>query len=163
MTIWVGNATRQEMQIEARLPEMGRVFVVQVSSGKQQEIRNLSPAQEEGFIRHILRYGAARRQELRGKVKSFTGIVYATDKPLKMEEFHYGLEEVLDHAQDRSVEQAVLMAKSADMAMREPNGDRISQSTEIEMIEEKPASPKKGRRMKITIDPTTSNTTVPLQ
>ena len=162
MTIWIGNATRQELQIEARLPEMTKIFPVKISSGKQAEVRGLSPAQEEGLIRHILRFGAAKRQDLHGKIKTFAGIVYATDKPMKMDEFHYGFEEVLDHAENRSVEQAVRSAQAADLKARENSQGRVLE-TEVEMVEEKPADPKKGRRMKITVDPKTSNQTIPLQ
>jgi hypothetical protein len=65
------------------------------------------------------------------------GVSYATDKPFKIDEFHYGIEEVLDNAENRSVEQAVKSAMAADMHMRDRStGDRMSLSTEIEMVEE---------------------------
>lgn len=162
MTIWIGNATRQELQLDARLPEMSKIFQLRLSSGKQAEVRGLSPTQEEALIRHMVRYGAAKRSELHGKVKVFAGIVYATDKPMKMDDFHYGLQEVLDKAEDRSVEQAVRSAQAADLKAREQSQGKVLE-TEVEMVEEKPEQGKKGKRMKIIVDPKTSNQSIPLQ
>lgn len=161
--MWIANTTRQEFQLEVRLPEMGRIYVAKVSSGKQVEIKDLSPAQEDYLIAHMERFGGVKRQNLHGKLKEFQGIAFATDKAFKMEEFHYGFEEVMETAQNRSVEEAVKSAMAADMHMREANGDRKSQTTEIEMAEEKPANEKKARRMKITVDPKVSNQTIQLQ
>ena len=164
MTIWIANTTRQEYELQVRLPEMGRIYITKVSSGKQAEIKDLSPSQEESLIEHIVRFGAVKRQELHGKIKAFVGVSYATDKPFKLDEFHYGLEEVLDNAENRSVEQAVKSAMAADMHMRDRStGDRMSLSTEIEMVEEKPKSEKTQKRMKLTVDPKVSNQKVHLQ
>lgn len=153
MTIWIANTTRQNMQLNVRLPEMGRVYIRNISSGKQDAITDLSPSQEDQFIRHLMIYGGMTRKDLHGKSKGFSGIAYATDKPFNMDEFHYGFEEVLDAAEDRAVTEAVKSALAADMAMRDPDGERISQSTEIEMTEEHPGKGKKGKAMRITVDP----------
>ncbi|WP_455387435.1 hypothetical protein [Petrachloros mirabilis] len=162
--IWIANTTRQEHEIQVRLPEMGRVYIAKISSGKQAEIKDLSPSQEESMIEHIRRFGAVKRQDMHGKVKGFHGLAYSLDKPFKMDEFHYGFEEVLDNAENRSVEQAVRSAMAADLKMRDPNsGDRLSLSTEVEMVEEKPANEKSRKRMKITVDPKVSNDKIPLQ
>ncbi|OYV52334.1 MAG: hypothetical protein B7X10_00105 [Burkholderiales bacterium 21-58-4] len=164
MTIWVANTTRQEQELHVRLPEMSGPYICRISSGRQGEVKNLSPAQEEAFIAHLARYGAAKRADLHGKVKGFQGISYATDKAFKMDEFHYGHEEVLDTAQDRSVEEAVRSALAADMKMRDPStGERLSLSTEVEMAEERAPEGKKGKRMKVTVDPKTKNQAIPLQ
>lgn len=164
MTIWVANTTRQELELHVRLPELMQPYVYRVSSGRQGEIKDLSPAQMEAFVTHLKRYGGVKRSDLHGKIHGFQGIAYALDKPFSMDEFHYGFEEVLDHAQDRSVEEAVHSALAADMKMRDPStGDRISLSTEVEMVEEKPEKGTKGRRMKVTVDPKTSNQAIPLQ
>lgn len=164
MTIWVANTTRQELELHVRMPEMMQPYVFRISSGRQGEIKDLSPAQQEAFIAHLNRYGGVKRSDLHGKIKGFQGMAYALDKPFKMDEFHYGLEEVLDHAQDRSVEEAVHSALAADMKMRDPStGDRISLSTEVEMVEEKPEKGTKGKRMKIAVDPKVSNQSINLQ
>lgn len=165
MTIWIANTTRQEMEVHVRVPEMGRVFVRKISSGKQDEIKDLSPGQEEAFIEHITRYGAVRRADLHGKAKAFQGMAYSTDKPFNMEEFHYGLEEVIDHAENRSVTEAVRSAVAADAHMVDKStGQRLSQSTEMEMMEEHVSKGKKGKKMKITVDPQINNSdSIPLQ
>lgn len=164
MTIWIANTTRQEMELHIRLPEMGRLFVRKISSGKQDEIKDLSPDQEATVIDHLSRYGGVSRVNLHGKNSNFQGIAFATDKPFKMDEFHYGFEEVLDAAENRSVTEAVKSALAADMLMRDADGTRISKSTEIEMVEEHPEKGKKGKKMKITVDPEIHNSdAVPLQ
>ncbi|HQT24979.1 MAG TPA: hypothetical protein PLK99_00070 [Burkholderiales bacterium] len=162
--IWIANTTRQEFELQVRLPEMGRIYVAKISSGKQAEFKDLSPTQEEFLLEHLRRFGGIKRQDLHGKAKGFNGISYSTDKAFKMDEFHYGFEEVLDHAESRSVEQAVKSAMAADMHMRDKStGDRMSLSTEVEMVEEKPTDAKRQRKMRITVDPKVSNQTIPLQ
>ena len=164
MTIWIANTTRQTMQIHVRLPEMGRLYVRNISSGKQDEIRDLSPDQEDKFIRHLMLYGGKKRSELHGTMRGFSGMCYSTDKPFNMDEFHYGLEEVLDAADSRSVTEATKSALAADMAMRGPDGERLSVSTEIEMVEDRPQKGKKAKAMRITVDPSIANSDqVPLQ
>lgn len=164
MTIWVANTTRQHVELHVRIPEMKDPYICRISSGRQAEIKDFSSAQEEAFLRHISRFGAVKRADLHGKLKGYKGMAFATDKAFKMDEFHYGLEGVIDDAQDRSVEQAVNSALAADMQMRDPaTGDRLSSSTEVEMQEEKPEKGTKGKRMKITVDPKASNQAIPLQ
>lgn len=163
MTIWVANTTRQELELHVRLPELASPYVYRISSGRQGEIKDLSPAQEEAFIAHLLRYGGVKRSDLHGKIRGFQGISYAMDKAFKMDEFHYGHEEVLDAAQSRSVEEAVNSALAADMQMRDSDGNRLSLSTEVEMVQEKPEKGQKPKRMKVTVDPKASGTSVPLQ
>ncbi|MDE2104860.1 MAG: hypothetical protein KGL39_46920 [Patescibacteria group bacterium] len=164
MPIWIANTTRQEFELQVRLPEMGRIYTVKISSGKQAEVKDLTPSQEEYMLQHLVRFGAVKRQDMHGKAKEFTGIAYSLDKPFKMDEFHYGLEDVLDHAENRAVDQAVKSALAADVHMRDKStGDRMSLSTEVEMVEEKPENAKRQKRMKITVDPKVSNQTVPLQ
>lgn len=164
MTIWIANTTRQEMELQVRLPEMNKVYTRKISSGRQDEIKGLSPAQDEAVLRHIIRYGAVKRQDLHGKAKGFMGLAYSTDKAFKMEEFHYGYEDVLDNAENRSVTEAVKSAMASDMKMRDPStGERLSRVTETEMVEEQPEDKKKGKRMKITIDPmVTQGDSVPM-
>ena len=163
MTIWVANTTRQEQEIHVQLPEMRQASIYRISSGRQGEIKGLSPQQEEAFVAHLLRFGGVKRADLHGKIKGFRGLAYALDKAFKMDEFHYGHEEVLDAAQSRSVEEAVNSALAADMQMRDSDGNRLSLSTEVEMVQEKPEKGQKPKRMKVTVDPKASGTSVPLQ
>lgn len=164
MTLYIGNTTRQHNHLEVRLPEGRNTFSEMIYSGRQIKVGSLSPGQEAALIEHISRYGAIERSKLHGKAKGFEGTVYS-EKPLKMEEFHYGLEEVLDHAEDRAVTEAVKSAIAADKHMIDKQtGQRLSASTEIEMEEEHVKRGKKGRKMKLTVDPKAEQSDkVPLQ
>lgn len=163
MTIYIGNTTRQEMEVNCRLPGMGRVYNLRVSSGCQAEIRNLETDQESCLILHLVQFGGIERSDLHGKTKGFQGWVYSS-QPMKMDEFHYGHEIVMDAAETRSVIEASKAALAADMVMRDKTGKRQSVSTEIEMQEEHPEKGKSARKMRVTIDPNVSNgDRIPLQ
>lgn len=152
MTIWVGNSTRQEMIIEVRVPEMGRSLAISISSGKQQELANLAPSQESAIIDHLAMYGGTSRKSLHGKTAGFQGIVYSTDKPINMDEFNYGFEEVMESAQNRSVTEAVNSALAADNLMTR-GGERMALSTEVEMEEDRALNKGAKKKMSIKVDP----------
>lgn len=159
MTIYIANTTRQEYELHCRMPEMNRIFVQRISSGRQVDVKGLSPGQEEALIRHMQKYGGASRADLHGKIKGFQGLAFDTSKPFKMDEFHYGLEEVIDAAESRSVVEATRSALAAAEAVRDKvTGQLMPQSVEMEIIEEHPEKgSKRKRNAKITIDPKVEN------
>ncbi len=158
MTFYIGNATRQELELTCAIPEQTRIFRRVISSGKQLEIKGLTQAQEQAIIDHMVRYGAVKREDLHGKLNRFMGWIYS-GKPLNMDEFHYGFEEVLETAENRSVTEATRSAIASHKAVQ-----GMSESTEVEMEEEHPKDKKKRRKMKLSIDPKADQTDkVPLQ
>ncbi len=159
MTIYIANTTRQEFEIQCRLPEMGRIWSQRISSGKQIEVKNMSGVQEQYLIAHMQRFGALKRAELHGKITGFQGLAFDTAKPFQMNEFHYGFDEVLDGAESRSVVEATRSALAAAQSMKDKNtNEMMSMSSEIEIVEEHPdKKDKRSRKMKITVDPSISS------
>lgn len=154
--LWIANTTRQSMDINVRLPEMGRVYVHQLSSGRQDVVKDLSPSQESAFIEHIQRFGGKSRKDLHGKMKGFSGLAYATDKPFSEDEFHYGDDVVIDEAENRSVTEAVKAAVSADQKMINRDGSRMSTGGVVEVVAEKEAANKRKVKMRVDLDPTST-------
>lgn len=137
---------------------------ITISSGRQEEVRDLTRDEEREVIDHIRRYGGRSRSDLHGAIKGFSGFAYSADKPFKMEEFHYGFDEISNAAENRSVTEATRAALAADYSVRTADGGRTAMSTEVEMTEEHPQKKGAGRKMKITIDPSVSNgDSIPLQ
>ncbi len=154
------------MEINVRLSQT-KVYCIHVSSGKQAEIKGLDENEYALIILHLEKFGAVDRAKLHGKAKGFSGVAYS-DKPMKMEEFHYGFEDVLDDQESRSVVEASRAALASDMLQRDPvTGERLSLkggTTETEVIEENTAKGNKPKRMRITVDPNVGRgDSIPLQ
>lgn len=160
--LFIANSTRQEIEINVRIPETSKIFTRKISSGRQAEVEDLSAAQLEAVVRHLTKYGAVLRSNVRGKVKDFDGIIYSLDKPINENEYHYGNEEVADKAQSRSVTEAFNSALAAERANRK-GGKRIGKKVEVEFVEEgKPLKGSKPLKMNVVIDESTNGAT-PLQ
>ncbi len=153
MTIWLANTTRHEINYEIRVPEMNRLLLIRISSGRQEEVKNLMPDQERSVIDHVRRYGGMSRSELHGKIKGYSGFAYSQDKPFNMDEFNYGWEEVLDAAESRSVVEATKAALATDTNVKSKVNSKSVISTDVELIEENPQDKKRERKMRISIDP----------
>lgn len=147
MTLYIENASRRHWEINVRLPESRQSIRVPISSGRQEEIKNLTRAQEDAFIEHLCRYGAKSRAELsRNGNTGFEGLVYSTDKPFQEDHFHQGNEEVLDQAQSRAVVEANKAALASDLIARKivPGVENSVSTTEV--ILEHEQAPKKGKK-----------------
>ncbi len=150
--IWIANTSRKDWVINVRVPEANQLFIRTISSGRQEEIKGVSPETVEAIISHLRIYGAQTRAELNKHGKNYEGLAYATDKSFPETIFHYGLEEHLDQAQSRSVVEANRAALAADVAINNPKRERMTGSTEVEMEQEQALKGAKNR-MKVTIDP----------
>ena len=155
MTIYIGNTTRQEQEIHVRLPEVSRIFVYRISSGKQIDVKGLTGAQEDALVDYIAKFGAISRANLHGKINEFSGLVYDTKKPINMDEFNYGHEDIIDKAESRSVMEATRSALAAAEVMkdRSKGNEMTATSVEVEVAEEHPdRKAARKRNMRITID-----------
>lgn len=117
MKLYIANSTRQDFMFYMKVAEIESLVLQHVSSGRQVEIPSLSQGQVTSIIQHLERFGAVPREKVRGKVKDFDGIIYA-DKPITEDEYHYGNEEVVDKAQNRSVTEATKAALASDKLSR---------------------------------------------
>jgi hypothetical protein len=118
MDLYVANSTRQDVVFHFRLPEKAKMYRLTLSSGRQDMIKDMSQNDVEAIVKHLERYGAVKRSGVRGKLKEFVGYIYSLDKPINEDEFHYGSEEVIDAAQNRSVVEATKAAMASELVSR---------------------------------------------
>lgn len=134
MNLYVANCTRSHWCLNINRPE-GGVIRLEIPSGQQRKFpSDLNKEGQEIVIEQIRKFGGQPRAKIHGKLSEFTGIVYATDKPLTEDEIVGANEDQLDHAQNRSVAQATRSAQAADLTVREgnnPKGKRKAKSTQI--------------------------------
>ena len=150
MKLYVANSTRQDMYLHMRLPQLGEIQP-RISSGRQIELKDLTEEQMRAAIAHITRYGARSRDNLRGKIRDFDGIIYS-DKPITEDEYLMGNEAVLEKAQDRSITEATKAAMGADMIMRNnPLNGKPQRETVFKAEQERPVKGKKKVEMEVTV------------
>lgn len=153
MKIYIRNTTRQAYEINVRLPEMGRVYMLALHPATTKEISDLNGEQLERLITHLNFYGFRNRKDVHGKVDDYHGVLYSLDKPITDDEVLAGYEIVMDKAQDRSVKEATRAALSA--STKQVNDTRAKEA-EIEMVQENDIPRKEKLRMKVGVDPRTS-------
>lgn len=153
MKIYIRNTTKQVFEINCRLPEMGRIYMLSLHPKTTKEINDLSMEQVERLVAHLDYYGFRNRKEIHGKVDDYHGVLYSLDKPITDSEVLAGYEVVMDKAQDRSVKEASRAALSA--STKQVNDTRAKEA-EIEMVQENDIPRKDKLRMKIAVDPRTS-------
>ncbi len=155
MNLYIANATRQDVVFLLRLPEKAKLHRLTLSSGRQDVIKDMSQNDINSIITHLERYGAVKRSNVRGKLSNFVGYVYSLDKPITEDEFHYGNEEVIDAAQNRSVVEATKAAMASELVSRNKvvKGQRAKR-TVVGFEQEGGPKPEKERlRMEVTVDP----------
>lgn len=150
--IYVANTSRQNWIFNYRSTKVP-LFTKDIPSGQQVSIDHLPPEFVDDVIKSLRRLGAIHRDELSQHSKHYHGLVYSTDKPLQIDQFHYGLDEVIDQAESRSVVEATKAAMAADVILNPRNRDRMTGATEAEFEEEVPMRGKKKKTMRITVDP----------
>ncbi len=152
----IANTSRRHWEVRHYIRSTNKNVLVIIPMGTQEEVKNLSPAEQDELIAHLRRFGAIERSEVHRKQKNFEGLVYSTDRPLKEEEYRAGLEEVLDEAQSRAVVEATRSAVAADEAVKKSTrGKRLVGDTNISM-EQELGNIKERKRMSVTITPTIS-------
>jgi hypothetical protein len=149
--IYLANTSRKDWLFNFRSKEIP-LFTKSIPSGKQDEIE-ISSAHADKVIGSLRQFGAIHRDELSQHSKNYEGLVFSTDKPLQINQFHYGHDELIDQAESRSVVEASKAAMAGDLILNPRNRDRMTGSTEAEFEEEVPMRGKKKQTMKITVDP----------
>lgn len=151
----VANTTRSKYLLNVRVPEIHKVVRFEIPSGEQRRFPlEMTSSQRAGVVAQLERYGARTRASVHGKLSSFTGLVYATDKPLTEDEIVSANKDQLDTAQERSVEQATRSGLAADQAWREGKnrrGRRLAKSTGVEVFKKESAGGKEEPMMSIEV------------
>lgn len=162
--MFIANTSRRNWEVRHYIRDTNRNIFVPISMGHQEEIKGLSPKEQESLIAHLRLFGAIERAEVHRKQQNFEGLVYSMDRPLKEEEYRAGLEEVLDEAQSRSVVEATRSAVAGDAAVtKTTGGKRMIGDTSVGM-EQELGNMKDRKRMSVTVTPTVSQSDrIPLQ
>ncbi len=162
--MYIANTSRRNWEVRHYIRATNRNILVTIGMGHQEEVKGLTPAEQEELIAHLRRFGAIERTEVHQKQKGFEGLVYSFDRPLREEEYHAGLEEVLDEAQSRSVVEATRSAVAGDEAVKKnTRGKRLVRDTSVSMEQEQ-GNIRDRARMNITVTPTVAQSDrVPLQ
>lgn len=150
----IANTSRRNWEVRHYIRSSNKNVLVVIPMGRQEEIKNLTAAEQDELIAHLRRFGAIERTEVHRKQKNFEGLVFSTDRPLKEAEYRAGLEEVLDEAQSRAVVEATRSAAAADEAVKKnTRGKRFHKETSISM-EQELGNIKERKNMDVTITPT---------
>jgi len=149
--IYLANTSRKNWMFNFRSKEVP-LFTKSIPSGTQGEME-VPSAHADKIIASLRQFGAVHRDELSQHSKSFEGLVFSTDKPLQINQFHYGHDELIDQAESRSVVEASKAAMAGDLILNPRNRDRMTGASEAEFEEEVPMRGQKKKTMKITVDP----------
>ena len=161
----VANTSRRNWEVRHYIRETGKNILMVIPMGHQEEIKHLTPKEQEAFIAHLRRFGALERTEVHQKHQGFEGLVYSMDRPLREEEFRAGNEEVLDEAQSRAVVEATRSAVAGDVAVaKQTRGKRMVGDTEVAMEQEERGKNGRREQMRVTVTPTVAQSDrIPLQ
>ncbi len=162
--MYIANTSRRHWEVRHFIRATGRNIFVVIPMGHQEEVKGLTPAEQEELIAHLRRFGAIERPDVHRKQQNFEGLVYSMDRALKEEEYRAGLEEVLDEAQSRSVVEATRSAVAGDEAVKKnTKGKRMIGDTSVGM-EQELGPIKERKRMNVTVSPNVSQSDrIPLQ
>ncbi len=162
--MYIANTSRRHWEVRHYIRATGRNIFVVIPMGHQEEVKGLTPAEQEELIAHLRRFGAIERPDVHRKQQNFEGLVYSMDRPLREEEYRAGLEEVLDEAQSRSVVEATRSAVAGDEAVKKnTKGKRMIGDTSVGM-EQELGPIKERKRMNVTVSPNVSQSDrIPLQ
>lgn len=161
--LYVANTSRQDWMFNFRDKDVA-AFVIQVSSGQQTQVDHIKAEHMDKVITQMKRYGAIHRSELSRHTEKFEGLVYSLDKPISVDQFHYGHDEVMDQAESRSVVEATKAALASDMVINPRHRERRTLNTQAEFEEETPMRGQKKKTMKITVDANAGRSdNIPLQ
>lgn len=148
MNLYIRNTSAQPFIVNCRIPEMNKVYILELHPRRTETVRHLNSGQLEALIDHLSRFGGVDRKTLHGRIDDFQGLVYSLDKPISEEEVLAGYEAVADHQQDRAVRQATRAAVAA--GTRQTTEHR-AKSSEVE-LEQENGPVKKRARMKVAVD-----------
>jgi len=152
MNLYIRNTSAQPFIVNCRLPEMNKVFILELHPRRTETVRHFNADQLQALIAHLERFGAVDRKTLHGRIDDFQGLVYSLDKPISEEEVLAGYEAVTDHQQDRAVRQATRAAVAS--GTRQTTEYR-AKSSEVE-LEQENGPAKKRARMKVAVDTSVS-------
>lgn len=163
MSLYVANCTKQNFQLNVRIPEAGKVLVMEIPSGQQRNVgEGMSPASIRHVIAHLERFGARNNSDGKLNMDEFDGYLFSLEKPVKADKISDAHDVLVNKQEKRSATEATRNALAFDRTTRDKKtGKRLASLSEVEVIQDVPAREKPTGnevKMKVTIDPNGSST-----
>lgn len=151
--LFICNTTKQKWHHSFRVPEMERLYFVEIPPGSQVEIsHNLSAESHKAIVKHLELYGGRDASSVNGKLEDFPGLFYRFERPIGVDEILAGHDAVVETAEQRSAGAVFHSALANDAAHRDKTGHRLVSESEIEVTEQvRPGQKPTGKEKKIKI------------
>lgn len=135
MKMYIANLTRQDQDFIYKLPE-GQQRMQQIPVGRQIVLAgDLNQKDIDAIVVHHARYGMKPVADA-VKAKSFTGLCYSIDEPVKLEKMQIGIERNDIVLQERGVQNRKEAAVAINEALSKNDGPQLK-SLQTEVVEEK--------------------------
>jgi hypothetical protein len=155
--LYVANATKQNWMLNVRIPESGKVTIIEIPSGQQREIAaGLSKASIDSIVGHLERFGARNNADSKLHIEDFDGYLYSLGKPVSSDKISDAHETLVEKQEKRSVNEAMRNAAAYEKSTRDKrSGKRLASLTEVEVVQDLPPREKatgKEVKFKVTVD-----------
>lgn len=141
--IYVANATKQLFRFMHRVPETGKVLMIDIPSGSQVPVgQGYNPQQMEAVINHLERFGGRSVSDSRINPDDFDGVLYSAGKPVTSDKIASSHEILVEKQEKRAATEATRSALSFDRATRDKRGNRQARVTEVTVEQDVPARTK---------------------
>jgi hypothetical protein len=114
---------------------------VRIESGTQVEVgKDWNAGQQAKVIEQLERFGGRKASEVSGRLESFPGIFYSSDRAISESQIVGGHEALVDAQEKRSATEATRSALGFDAAHRDTKRGKNRQvrSTEVEVTQDVP-------------------------
>jgi hypothetical protein len=142
MSLYIANATKQNWRFWYRLPEAKDRQFIQIASGTQVMVGVQWTASETDYVvKELEKLGARPASDTNRKLDSGDGILYRLNKVISEDEIVEGHQAVVEHQQERAVNEAVKSAAAFDIASREgksARGRRLAKVSEVSVKQDLP-------------------------
>ena len=144
MLIYIANCTKQNLRHCFRLPETGRNQMVSIPSGQQVKLGDgWTQSQINHIVKHMESFGFRNAKDVNGKIKNFDGVLYSIDKPVREEQIVDGHDQLVEHQEMRSAQEATRSALAFDAATTDKRSRRrLAKVTEVSVTQDVPPNAK---------------------
>lgn len=141
MRLFIANCTHQKHKFNYKLPESFQSFAMDIDSGKQIQLPEMTSNEVEYIIYQHECYGL---KDVKQIDKSFSGLCYSIDKPIsvaKIKDGHYQKNENLE-AMSKEIMETTAAASLQNMEQKILETGNVPDGSVLEIdIEAKPVDP----------------------
>lgn len=141
--IYIANCTKQLLVHCFRVPETGRITVLEIPSGQQKGVgEGLNAQQTEKLVQHMESFGFRRGTASDMKTPDFCGVLYSLDKPFTEGKIIDAHDALVDNLEKRSATEATRSALAFEASTRDKRGGkkgkRLAKITEVSVTQDVP-------------------------